>query len=185
MASVRLMKLDQRVRRDTGACWPARRAYFKTYFFEEFLGLGLPSESGFASFAAATSARAESERGGKTLPPIAASVPLASISPLDSASQVGSSAARSAAETEASELRAQMSKLEARFEGLKPGTDGGGKVGVSSVTGRSQCDFCRRSVCPLITGEGRPCRQYNQALEMWRERMRKERDPSTETPDKE
>ena len=184
MASVRLMKLDQRVRRDTGGCWPARRAYFRTYFFEEYLGLGLPAESGFASFAAATSVRAEHERGGKIVPTITPSVPLSVISPSDSASQMGSDSAQSAAATEISELRSQMSKLAASFEGSKGGADGAGKAGISGVTGRSQCDFCRRTMCPLVTGEGRPCRQYNQALEMWREKVRARKELE-ETADKE
>ena len=184
MASVRLMKLDQRVRRDTGGCWPARRAYFRTYFFEEYLGLGLPADSGFASFAAATSARAEHERGGKTSTLTSASVPLSSISPSDSASQIGSSSAQSAAATEVSELRSQISKLAGRFENSRAGSEVGGKLGISGVTGRTQCDFCRRTICPLVTGEGRPCRQYNQALEMWREKQRTAREEK-EAADKE
>ena len=42
------------------------------------------------------------------------------------------------------------------------------KVGITGVTGRSQCDFCRRSTCPLVLGLSRPCRQYNKAVELWR-----------------
>ena len=78
-----------------------------------------------------------------------------------------------------------MIRCDACFESFKPGTESGGNIDVSGVTGRSQCDFCRRSVCPLITGEGRPCRQYNQALEVWREKMRAQREQGSETPDKE
>ena len=58
------MQLDQRIKRECGQSWLARRAYYETYFFESRLGVGLPATSDSAAFAAVTGARADFERQG-------------------------------------------------------------------------------------------------------------------------
>ena len=78
-------------------------------------------------------------------------------------------------------MKAKLSALESKVDS-KPPIDATVKPGISGVTGRSQCDFCRRTTCPLITGDGRPCRQYHKALENWRlyQKEQKEANPDGE-----
>ena len=166
LASLRLMQLDQRIKRDCGASWAARRAYYETYFFESRLGIGLPVASDSAAFAAATGARTELMPPSGSVGSVRSVVPLSSVSVGDSVSQSGGSSVASSAETELASLRSHMAKLEAKLDAPPPGETP--KVGITGVTGRSQCDFCRRSTCPLVLGLGRPCRQYNKAVELWR-----------------
>ena len=170
LASLRLMQLDQRIKRDCGGSWPARRAYFETYFFESRLGIGLPVSSDSAAFAAATGARSDVgvlSSSSSSLPAAGGtkSIALSAIGSCDSVSQVGGGSVASAAPTELAVLQASLAKLEAK---LDSSSSLEAKPGLSGVTGRTQCDFCRRTECPLITGVGRPCRQYNKALELFR-----------------
>ena len=69
-------------------------------------------------------------------------------------------------------MKAEFAAIRAEMAAKKAG----GAAGIGGVTGRSQCDWCRREECPLMTGEGRPCRQYNTGLELWRKKVRADRE---------
>ena len=43
-AAARLMKVLTQANRQSGGAWPRKRVYLYGYFFEEFLGLGLPAD---------------------------------------------------------------------------------------------------------------------------------------------
>lgn len=162
-ASLRLIKLDMQVDEQTGGLWARKQAYLKHYFFKEHLGVGLPSTMAVGSFARAMGAAIGLQMPVETPTP---KLPL--VLPSDSASQIGSSTG-SAADSALSALRSELAEMRSDLK-RSPA-----KAGLAACTGRSQCDWCRREDCPLMSGEGRPCRQYNAGLELWRKKQKADR----------
>ena len=173
-ASLRLIKLDMQVDEQTGNQWARKQAYLKHYFFKEHLGVGLPTTMAVGSFARAMGASLGIPTTS-VLPPTPAASTVAStvsLGELRSASQVGSTA-ESGVESSLSSLRTELAEMRTAIDDRKRSA---GKAGLSACTGRSQCDWCRREDCPLMSGDGRPCRQYNSGLELWRKKLKADRE---------
>ena len=172
-ATLRLIKLDMQIDEQTGGQWARKQAYLKHYFFKEHLGVGLPTVMAVGSFARAMGA----SLGVPTTPslPSTPAASTVSLGDLRSASQVGSqvgSTTESGVESSLSSLRTELAEMRASIDDRKRSA---GKAGLAGCTGRSQCDWCRRDDCPLMTGDGRPCRQYNAGLELWRKKVKADR----------
>ena len=105
-ASLQLMKLDMTVTKHSGFSWARKSAYLKYYFFNEFLGIGMPSLMAISSFAATFGAAGP-------ITPVARIVDSSSkssvtLEDLASASQAGGSSEASSALTQ---LRSEIDEI--------------------------------------------------------------------------
>ena len=165
-AGARLMKVLTQANRQSGGDWPRKRVYLYGYFFEEFLGLGLPADyavqSAFNSFAVSLPVSG----GGKgDLGPAMSGAAISGLGALGDYSSMGGS---SSGGMDMSALMAALQKSIA--DGLAPlregktSADGGGGGGGDSNTPRS-CVFCGRKGCQMLSG-GYPCHEANRARKL-------------------
>ena len=167
--------------------WEALREYLEGYFFKEFLGLGLPKVIASASalvcagspvvFAARLRQQPLKEQQaflapgapmtqeGTILGSSSGSSMVSSLLPSNSASQVGGGDAgsRRIAELEARVAVAEADHYSDRKDAL------------------GRCRWCMRTECLFVTG-GRPCREYNQALNFSGEQRAQRREEAFKRP---
>ena len=174
-AGLRLMQVVAQASTQSNGHWPVKRRYLEGYFFDEYLGLGLPhlmaNASAFNAMGALHHARASGVNLSCAKQVASSVVDLASVS---SGSQAGnvvptiaapesvifpSSASSSLADPTGivTAMRDMIGGLSQRLEALeKQGVDGG-----AASIGR-KCLHCGRAECPFIRG-GEPCREARQA----------------------
>ena len=164
--ALQLMRLDMAVTKHCGGSWARKQAYLVYYFFTEHLGIGVPTLMAVSSFAAAFGAAGAVQVYSST-PPLKSpgSRSALPIEDIASASEAGQSHTSSAL----TQLAAQMEGMQKMLP--KPGSEAQ-PAGLASVTRKTSCDFCRRSVCAIFTGVGRPCRQYHRAVELLRKEIK-------------
>ena len=164
-AAARLAKVVAHGRRQSFHVWEALREYLEGYFFKEFLGLGLPKVIASASalvcagspvvFAARLRQQPLKEQQSfmgqaalgatTTLGSSTGSSVIDSVLPSDSVSQISGSGGSRVAELEARLAAAEAERYADRKDSI------------------GRCKWCLRMECLFISG-GKPCREYNQAI---------------------
>ena len=188
-AGLRLMQIVAQATTQAGGNWQVKRSYLEGYFFDEYLGLGLPAlmasasafnalgrlvrgmgngkqapSSGGSLAGGSTIDLSSFSSGSSTLGPSAcASVIGSDLGP--SASVVGGSVIGGGSAFDPSTLRdaivEAMTPVTSRLAALEASISPSGQPPPSLTSGR-KCLFCGREVCDMLRG-GEPCREAKQA----------------------
>ena len=188
-AGLRLMQVVAQASTQSGGSWVWKRNYLEGYFFDEYLGLGLPklmaSASAFnamgqfasagglkASFHSTTASTVSS--GGSTVDLSAVALGGGGSAVVSAVgSDIGPSASMAGGGTDVGALAAVIQSavaaaatpLSARLASLESGARAGAPPiarELSAVVPGRKCIFCGREVCDFIRG-GDPCREAKQA----------------------
>ena len=172
-AAARLMKVLTQANRQSGGAWPRKRVYLYGYFFEEFLGLGLPAD--YAVQSAFNSMAVNVPGTGPTKSDLGAAMSDSMLSNLGNLGDYSGLGGAGRSGGEAGNLVAVMSALQKSIEeslaplkDLKVKGGGGGGESSSSFT----CPFCRRKACTMSAG-GRPCHEASRAAKLWNSQKKK------------
>ena len=180
-ASAMLMRVIVKANRFGQGHWPRKRAYLYGYFFEEYTGIGLPSDFAYQSAINAQSVPIptrlkegpRSEMGGSdagsNLGSLAGSG-LGGFSTLgDSASMLGGSAAGGGLGDLSGLAEVIKRSIEEGLSGLKNNS------GDDSSRAGATCMYCKKRDCPMPAG-GRPCRDANRAAGLLNEKRKADRE---------
>ena len=180
LACVQLTKVLLQADKNAVGVWSVKSAYLHGYFFEEYLGIGLPQVTAINS--ALHAVASAGPRGAKDKAP-------AEVVPLGSRSDPFGSLPGSASQVGASEAGSAMSAFKEMMEdALAPLKDlkdkpAGKKVGKGLQIAEDECPWCGRSWCTMLQG-GEMCRSAKRSLTLLRNKGSKGKD-DVETPPKE
>ena len=147
LAALRLSKVDSVIAWQTKRVWARRAEFLYEYFFEEYKGLGLPTDKPLASSLSAVLNHTMPEEA--TLGQVTKGSTLGSVvEPRDSASNVGSGTSTDSAMSSA--LTVLMSRLDSIEKRIEDKAAGGGGGGTSTL---SRCPHCKRRDCPVLSGD--------------------------------
>lgn len=181
LACVQLTKVLLQADKNSAGNWAVKSAYLHGYFFEEYLGIGMPQVTALNS---ALHALASGPRGSKEKP-LSEVVPSGSRSdPFGSlpgsASQVGTSDVSSAITA----LQDMMREALAPIKELKEGKGASEKAGRKARAGADEeCAWCGRTWCAYLKG-GDMCRAAERSLKLLRSNPREKKEDAKE-PEKE
>ena len=167
-AAARLMKVLTQANRQAGGAWPRKRVYLYGYFFEEFLGLGLPADYAVQSAFNSMAVNVPGTTPGKTdLGAAMGDMTLNNLGNLGDYSGLGANRAGGSSSGDAG-FAAMMAALQKSIEEslaplkqLKQGGEGERGGGSSS----DACPFCHRTSCTMTEG-GRPCHEAQRAAKL-------------------
>ena len=173
LACVQLTKVLLQADKNAVGVWSVKTAYLYGYFFEEYLGIGMPQVTALNSALHAVAVGSGGVRGGKEKAPT-------EIIPLGSRSDPFGSLPGSASQVGASEVGSAITALkEMMEEALTPIKEmkGWKRTGEKPKDGKAQskCTWCGRSYCPLLKG-GEMCMAAKRALTLLRNTPRKEKE---------
>ena len=178
LACVQLTKVLLQADKNAVGVWSVKAAYLHGYFFEEYLGIGLPQVTALNS--ALHAVASAGPRGGKekATPEVvqlgSRSDPFGSLP--GSASQVGASDVGSAL----SAIKEMMEDALAPIKELKEAKPGGKKVGGGPMNEDGECPWCGRSWCTMLKG-GEMCRSATRSLALLRNKKGKNKDDGEES----
>ena len=165
------MKVLTQANRQSGGAWARKRVYLYGYFFEEFLGLGLPADyavqSAFNSFAVSL----PSQGGGKgDLGPAMSGAAMSGLSSLgDYSSMGGRCGGSSSGGVDISALSESIQRaIEQGLASARDGKPSGGEGGRGEADKPRFCSFCGRKGCQMLNG-GYPCSEANRAKKLLKE----------------
>ena len=179
LACVQLTKVLLQADKNAVGAWQVKAAYLHGYFFEEYLGIGMPQVTALNS---ALHALASGSRGGKEKP-LSEVVPSGSRSdPFGSlpgsASQVGASDVGSAITALQEMMKDALTPIRELKEGKAASEKPSRKARASTD---EECAWCGRSWCTLLKG-GEMCQAAERSLDLLRSNPRKKKEDVKEAP---
>ena len=181
LACVQLTKVLLQADKNAVGVWATKAAYLQGYFFDEFLGIGMPQVTALNSALHAVAVGSTGARGGKEK---ALSEVVSSGSRSDpfgslpgSASQVGASDAGSAITA----FKEMMSEALAPIKELgekKPKRHAAKAI----VNEKGECAWCGRDWCTFIKG-GEMCRAAERSIKLLRSSKRSEKNDGDDSKD--
>ena len=174
LACVQLTKVLLQADKNAVGSWSVKAAYLHGYFFDEYLGIGMPQVTALNSALHAVAVGSSGGRGAKEkalseiIPSGSRSDPFGSLP--GSSSQVGASDVGSAITS----LREMMSEALAPIKELGEAKAAGDPAGGASANQKGECRWCGRSWCTFVKG-GEMCRAAKRSLTLLR-KSNKEKD---------
>ena len=183
LACVQLTKVLLQADKNAVGVWATKAAYLHGYFFDEYLGIGMPQVTALNSALHAVAMGSTGARGGKekalseVVPSGSRSDPFGSLP--GSVSQVGASDVGSAI----SALKEMMSEALAPIKELGEKKPRREKHSAKSIANeKGECAWCGRDWCAFIKG-GEMCRAAERSLKLLRSSKKSEKNDGDDAQD--